>query len=69
MQQTSDQRTETKAMLIPIQIEGCPFSKQKTKTHKPRRLPFEFPGADADGNLFIYQARESSLGPGGFLTA
>ena len=43
MQKTSDQRTETKEMVIPIQIQGRPAVKQKAKTPKPRMLPFEFP--------------------------
>ncbi len=43
MQKTSDKKTETKEMVIPIQIQGRPAIEQKVKTPRPRMLPFEFP--------------------------
>merc|ERR1719232_1100933 len=43
MQKTGSSASETKEMVIPIQIEGrAPI--EKPKTPKPRMLPFEFPG-------------------------
>ena len=43
MQKSGSNRSETKEMVIPIQIEGrAPI--EKPKTPRPRMLPFEFPG-------------------------
>jgi len=43
MQKNASQKSETKEMVIPIQIQGRTAIEQKPRTPKPRLLPFEFP--------------------------
>ena len=43
MQKGGCQKSETKEIVIPIQIQGRPAVEQKPKTPKPRMLPFDFP--------------------------
>merc|ERR1719477_359574 len=49
MQKTANQKSETKEMVIPIQIQGRPAIEQKPKTPRPRMLPFEFPSMPSLG--------------------
>merc|ERR1712013_300783 len=49
MQKSANQKSETKEMVIPIQIQGRPAIEQKPKTPRPRMLPFEFPGMPSLG--------------------
>lgn len=42
MQQSSEKASETKEMVIPIQIQGRPSIQQKPRTPRVRMLPFEF---------------------------
>ena len=50
MQRGATHNTETKEMVIPIQIEGRP-AVEKQRTPRPRLLPFEFPGLPAMPSL------------------
>jgi len=43
MDNNSNRRTDTKEIIIPIQVEGQHSVQEKPKTPKPRMLPFQFP--------------------------
>merc|ERR1712106_329909 len=43
MENNSNKRTESKDIIIPIQVEGQSHTSEKPKTPKPRVLPFQFP--------------------------
>merc|ERR1711892_377110 len=49
MQKTANQTSETKEMVIPIQIQGRSAIEQKPKTPRTRMLPFEFPSMPSLG--------------------
>merc|ERR1711892_1478922 len=49
MEKSASQKTETKEMVIPIQIQGRPAIEQKPKTPRTRMLPFEFPSMPSLG--------------------
>merc|ERR1711892_671055 len=49
MEKSAKQKTETKEMVIPIQIQGRSAIEQKPKTPRTRMLPFEFPSMPSLG--------------------
>merc|ERR1711892_359063 len=49
MEKKANQRSETKEMVIPIQIQGRSAIEQKPKTPRTRMLPFEFPSMPSLG--------------------